>query len=73
MRREGDENGKGLWVYWVKDGEILPIREVAWFFAGEEDWNIGVGAMACRPSKEDVTNGEELEVKFWGFELVQKE
>ncbi|KAG4035484.1 hypothetical protein MFRU_001g02530 [Monilinia fructicola] len=73
VRREGDDNGKGLWVYWVKDGEIIPIREVAWFFDAEEEWDIGVGAMACRPAQEGATNGENLEVTFWDFELKQKE
>lgn len=73
VRREGDENGKGLWVYWIKGEERLPLREVAWFFAAEEEWNIGVGAMACRPAKNEATNGESLEVKFWDFELKQKE
>lgn len=71
VRREGDENGKGLWVYWIQDEERIPLREVAWFFADEEDWEIGVGAMACRPAKAEATNGESLEVKFWDFELKQ--
>jgi len=69
VRRESDENGKSLWVYWIKDGERIPVREVAWFFAGEEDWDVGVGAMACRPASSEVTGGESLEVKFWDFEL----
>ncbi|TGO64314.1 hypothetical protein BOTNAR_0089g00030 [Botryotinia narcissicola] len=71
VRREGDENGKGLWVYWIKGEERIPLREVAWFFADEEGWEIGVGAMACRPAKAAATNGESLEVKFWDFELKQ--
>ncbi|KAI9645427.1 hypothetical protein NHQ30_006166 [Ciborinia camelliae] len=71
VRKEGDENGKALWVYWLRDGERIPIREVGWFFADEE-WNIGVGAMACRPAKEQAVNGESLEVKFWDFELQRK-
>lgn len=70
-RREGDENGKGLWVYWVKNGERNPLREVAWFFADEEGWEVSVSAMACRPAKEDVTNGERLEVTFW--DIVMEE
>ncbi|KAB8303514.1 hypothetical protein EYC80_004925 [Monilinia laxa] len=73
VRREGDENGKGLWVYWVKNGESIPLREVAWFFDAEEEWDIGVGAMACRPAKGNATDEENLEVKFWDFELKHKE
>lgn len=49
----------------------MPIREVAWFFA-EEDWNVSVGAMACRPAASEAVGGESLEVKFWDFELEQE-
>ena len=73
VRREGDENGKGLWVYWVREGERVPVREVAWFFADEEDWAISVGARACRPASSEVTGGESLVVRFWNFELQQQE
>ncbi|KAH0536042.1 hypothetical protein FGG08_007049 [Glutinoglossum americanum] len=75
LRREGDENGKGLWVYWLKgggDGERVPVREVAWFFASEEGWDVSVGAYACRPAGEDVVKDKEkLEVRFWGFEMEE--
>lgn len=70
--RETDENGKGLRVYWVRDGESVPVREVAWFFADEEGWAVSVGAMACRPAASDAVGGESLEVRFLEFELQQQ-
>jgi len=69
VRREGDKNGKGLWVYWIKGEERVPLREIAWFFGEEEDWNISVGALVARPATAKDSNGEDLEVKFWGFEI----
>lgn len=69
VRREGDENGMGLWVYWVRNGEHLPVREVAWFFADEEGWDVAVGAMACRPAGSDDAKDDTLEVKFWDFDM----
>lgn len=74
VKREGDENGVSLWVYLVgKGGERVPLREVAWFFADEDGWNVSVGAMACRPASSEVVGGESLEVKFWDFDLQQVE
>lgn len=73
VRREEDENGKSLWVYWIRDGERVPVREVAWFLAGEEEWDVAVGAMVCRPASREVTGGESLEVTFWDFEVQQLE
>ncbi|CAD6454227.1 f3996d5f-8cee-4dfd-9078-f7d941760f80 [Sclerotinia trifoliorum] len=69
VRREVDENGKSLWVYWVQGEEMIPLREIAWFFAAEEGWDIAAGALACRPANEEATNGESLQVKFWDFAL----
>lgn len=67
--REEDENGISLWVYWVKsESESFPLREVTWLFA-DEDWEVKVGAMACRPAAVDATGVEELDVDFWGFEV----
>jgi regulation of enolase protein 1 (concanavalin A-like superfamily) len=74
VRREGDENGKGLWVYWLRlgeDGEVVervPLREVAWFFAQEEEWSVQIGAYACRPAGHDLAENEELSVTFWGLQ-----
>jgi regulation of enolase protein 1 (concanavalin A-like superfamily) len=61
-RRERDDLGKSLWVYAVEkdaDGkeERRPLREVNWFFAEEEGWEVGVGAYVARPTKE---GGEEV-------------
>lgn len=62
-KREKDVLGKSLWVYQIiedeqgKEIERRPLREVNWVFADEEDWEIGVGGMVARPTKE---GGEEL-------------
>jgi regulation of enolase protein 1 (concanavalin A-like superfamily) len=69
VKRENDENGKSLWVYWLNGKERVPLREVAWFFGEEGDWDISVSAMAARPASMEVTGGSELEVKFWGIEI----
>lgn len=68
--RQGDELGSGLWVYQVvkgKDGkeEKIPVREVTWFFADEEEWTLEVGAYAARPANK----GGDLEVSFRSFEF----
>jgi len=73
--RESDENGKSLWVYWVKldeSGKVverLPLREVNWIFAQEDGWQLHVGAYAARPEKK--TN-DLLEVKFWNLQVEKK-
>ena len=70
VRREEDINGKGLWCYLVQydeNGQIQkrqPLREIAWFFAETEDWELQVGEYAARPAKAEVVNNEELEVNF---------
>ncbi|KAF2001950.1 hypothetical protein P154DRAFT_431846 [Amniculicola lignicola CBS 123094] len=66
-RREKDVLGKSLWVYQiVTDGEgkeeRRPLREINWIFAEEEGWEVGVGGMVARPTKE---GGEaKLEADF---------
>ncbi len=75
--REGDEKGKSLWVYQVvpsTDGseggeEKIPMREICWVSGDgpEEEWELGVAAMAARPEK---TAAEELSVEFKDFEVV---
>lgn len=74
VRREGDELGKSLWVYYLvldADGSVkerLPLREVNWFFASDGDEvRIQVGAFAARPERKEGVG--DLEVKFWGFEV----
>ncbi|KAF2804602.1 uncharacterized protein BDZ99DRAFT_148189 [Mytilinidion resinicola] len=57
----------GLWVYVVEGSKRVPLREVAWFFAGEEEWEISVAAYAARPGKEQQGG---LEAGFKGLEVV---
>ncbi|KMU78209.1 hypothetical protein CISG_07049 [Coccidioides immitis RMSCC 3703] len=58
-----------LWVYVVekREGEeiMVPVREITWAFAEEEDVKALAGVYACRPAKE----GGELDVVFRDFEL----
>lgn len=70
--RSNDENGKGLWVYQHildSDGKVketVPLREVAWFFALEDEgWEIGVAAMVCRPKEAE----GELNAEFKNFQV----
>lgn len=67
-RTENDVLGKSLWVYWIVKGEDgkeerIPLREVNWFFAEEEEgWSVGIGGYVARPTK---AGGDgELEVAF---------
>lgn len=62
MRREV---GGSLWVYLVVGIQRVPIREVTWAFAGEEEVSLLVGAYASRPVKE----GPELVVVFKQLEV----
>ncbi|KAH9863990.1 hypothetical protein J1614_009923 [Plenodomus biglobosus] len=74
-RREQDELGKSIWIYWiVRDGEgreveRRPLREVTWALAGEEDWNVSVAGYVCRPTREggdgelEAVFGEGLEIE----------
>ncbi|KAF1956898.1 hypothetical protein CC80DRAFT_411640 [Byssothecium circinans] len=72
VRRESDQLGKSLWVYQIfkdaegKEVERRPLREVAWFFADEEGWNVGVGGYVCRPTKieENGTDTSTLTAEF---------
>jgi regulation of enolase protein 1 (concanavalin A-like superfamily) len=68
--RQGDELGSGLWVYQIVDGETVPLREVAWFFAEEDQgWEVEVGAYAAKPSSE----GGELVVSFRDMQVEKVE
>lgn len=73
--RQPDELGSGLWVYQIvcgEDGkeERVPLREVTWFFADEEQggWEVSVGAYAARPAAE----GGVLEVEIGGFVVEER-
>ncbi|KAF1984878.1 hypothetical protein K402DRAFT_316017, partial [Aulographum hederae CBS 113979] len=52
VRRDKDINGKGLWVYFVEKEEKVPVREVCWFFAEEEEMVLRISGMAARPAKK---------------------
>lgn len=66
-RRESDDLGKSLWIYWIvkdadgKETERKPLREVTWFFADEE-WSISIGGYVCRPTRDG--GDEELSADF---------
>ncbi|KAF2849821.1 hypothetical protein T440DRAFT_398263 [Plenodomus tracheiphilus IPT5] len=76
-RRESDELGKSIWVYWIvrdeagKEVERRPLREVTWVLAEEEGWSISVAGYVCRPTKEggegdlEAVFGEGLEVEVF--------
>lgn len=72
-RRESDELGTSLWVYRLifdedgKEVERVPLREVPWFFADEEGWDIAAGPYGARPADKDTTGGESLEVSWWNL------
>ncbi len=72
-RRESDELGVSLWVYRLildeKGNEVerIPLREVPWFVADEAGWSIAVGPYAARPADANVTNGEQLKLKYWNL------
>lgn len=63
---EVERKGVSLWVYQIiKTGEReekLPLREMNWVFAGEQDWNMGVGAFVARETEGD--GKDELKVEF---------
>ncbi|KAJ4989201.1 hypothetical protein SVAN01_05280 [Stagonosporopsis vannaccii] len=67
-RREQDDLGKSLWVYWIvkdscgKDIERRPLREVNWVFAEEKGWSVGLGAYVARPTLQG--GQEELQAEF---------
>ncbi|KAI5928448.1 hypothetical protein F4810DRAFT_643721 [Camillea tinctor] len=76
--REGDENGKSVWVYRVvrdaTSGATLrrvPMREICWILADEDDdeddWVIDVSPLVARPAKN--ASGP-LKVEFSEFEVA---
>ena len=85
-RREQDDLGKSLWVYWIvrdnelKEVERRPLREVTWVFANEEGWKVGVGGYVARPTMEASGDqgelvaefGEGVEVEVMGFQGKSK-
>ena len=74
--REGDENGKSAWVYRLlldEAGNVkekVPLREICWIFADEndkdgEEWLLDVSPLVARPAK---TSAESLKVNFFEIE-----
>ena len=57
-----------LWVYAVTSSERQPLREVSWFFADENDYNIQLYASACRPAA-NAEGRPKLSVHFSGIEV----
>ncbi|KAF3925320.1 hypothetical protein ABW20_dc0108462 [Dactylellina cionopaga] len=80
VERSNDELGKSLWIYLVKGEKRIPLREVNWIFAEEEETEEGkmeawvdVSAYAARPLKKEGKEDEELVVKFWDFKVEWRE
>ncbi|KAI0199617.1 hypothetical protein F4808DRAFT_432277 [Astrocystis sublimbata] len=78
-RREGDENGRSIWIYQLildeATGEVaerIALREVCWILADEEEdegkgWVLDVSPMVARPEKDATT---PLSVDFKDFTVV---
>lgn len=74
---ERAEKGKAVWVYlWIPgrggaEGRRVPVRELTWWLAGEEDegWEISVAAYAARPLRKEGAEGEALNVEFEEFDV----
>ncbi|RVD86943.1 uncharacterized protein DFL_005194 [Arthrobotrys flagrans] len=71
LERSNDELGKSLWIYLIKGDKRIPLREVNWIFAQEdEDVWVDVSAYAARPLAKEGKEKEELIVNFWDDEVV---
>ncbi|KAK6338659.1 hypothetical protein TWF696_009470 [Orbilia brochopaga] len=73
VERSADELGRSLWIYAVYGEKRVPVREVAWLFAADEEdkqlvW-LEVRAYACRPLKKEGKEEEQLVVKFLDFDV----
>ncbi|KAK4170072.1 hypothetical protein QBC43DRAFT_307100 [Cladorrhinum sp. PSN259] len=71
IEKETDEHGTSLWVYQVlEEGKRKePIREICWVFGNDdnEEWEVGVSAMAARPARGEELG--ELKVDIKNFEV----
>lgn len=65
---EAVRDGETLWVYEIRDGERLPLREVKWAFIDEMD-EISVGVYAAKPTPEEGDEGKGIDVDFRGLKL----
>ncbi|KAI0528006.1 hypothetical protein F5B22DRAFT_15467 [Xylaria bambusicola] len=73
-RREGDENGRSVWVYQLvldKSGEVverLPLREICWILADEDEEQVlDVSPLVARPERNTTS---QLSVEFKEFSVV---
>ncbi|KAK2031554.1 hypothetical protein LX32DRAFT_584621, partial [Colletotrichum zoysiae] len=71
VEKAQDNLGLSLWVYYVNlDGTKEPLREVCWVYGDDDasgkDWNLTVGALVARPSKDAKS---DLEVHFKDFDV----
>ncbi|TPX17065.1 uncharacterized protein E0L32_012278 [Thyridium curvatum] len=70
---EGDDKGRSFWVYQVLlgsgegDAQKVPLREICWVAAKQEEWDLSVEAMAARPEAKATT--DELSVEFREFDV----
>lgn len=70
---EAERKGKSLWVYQIltdQDGkeERLPLRELNWVFAEEEEgWDVGFGGFVARETEGE---GRDELVGHFGDGLV---
>ncbi|GAB1730872.1 hypothetical protein NU195Hw_g1972t1 [Hortaea werneckii] len=60
---EAVRDGETLWVYEIRDGERLPLREVKWAFIDEMD-EISVGVYAAKPTPEAGDESKGIDVDF---------
>lgn len=77
--REGDENGRSVWIYQVildestgEEVERIALREVCWILADEEDdegkgWVLDISPLIARPEKNATT---PLSAEFKEFTVV---
>ncbi|TFB04957.1 Uncharacterized protein CCMA1212_003201 [Trichoderma ghanense] len=68
VERLDAHDGSCLWVYRVDGEDKTPMREICWPYGenGGEGWELEVGALVARPSKDAE---DELEVRFEGIEV----
>ncbi|RMZ07758.1 hypothetical protein D0862_04186 [Hortaea werneckii] len=65
---EAVRDGETLWVYEIRDGERLPLREVKWAFIDEMD-EISVGVYAAKPTPEEGDEDKGIDVDFKDLKL----
>lgn len=63
--------GQSLWIYAVKNGEDVPLREITWAFIGDRDSDaeMWVGVYAAKPTSESHDSKQGLDVTFETLKL----